>query len=45
MKVSDGCALVIAPEGDVVEERSVISFISRHFGKLAGVSLQEEVFL
>ena len=45
VKVPDGCALVIAPEGDVVEERSVISPISRHFGKLAGVSLEEEVFL
>lgn len=43
--ISEGSALVINPRGDIVEERSVMRPFSQQFNKLAGVPLQEEVFL
>ncbi len=43
--IPEGSALVINPQGDIVEQRSVMRPFSQQFNKLVGVPLQEEVFL
>ncbi|MDO5674246.1 MAG: signal peptide peptidase SppA [bacterium] len=43
--IPDGSALVINPQGDIVEQRSVMRPFSQQFNKLVGVPLKEEVFL
>ena len=45
VKVPEGCALVIRPKGDIVEERSPIGPLAEQFNRLAGVPLEEEIFL
>lgn len=43
--VPAGSALVLAPEGDIVEERSAIDPMTRIFNRLSGTPLHEETFL
>ncbi|NLZ17325.1 MAG: signal peptide peptidase SppA [Desulfobulbaceae bacterium] len=43
--IPEGSALVINPRGNIVEERSVMRPFAQQFNKLAGVPLQEEIFL
>lgn len=43
--IPDGSALVIRPRGNIVEERSPMRPVMQYFNKLAGVPLDEEVFL
>lgn len=45
VKVPEGCALVLKLKGDIVEERSPIGPFARQFNRLAGVPLEEEIFL
>ena len=45
IKVPEGCALVVAPVGDIVEQRSAISPVSRIVNGFAGVPLPKETFL
>ncbi len=41
-KVPNGAALVLAPEGDIVEQRSAIDPMARVINKFAGVPVHEE---
>lgn len=43
--IPEGSALVINPQGDIVEQRSVIQPLSLPLNRLIGVPLEEEVFL
>ncbi len=45
ISIPEGSALVIRLEGDIVEERSPMRPFAQYFNRLAGVPLEEEVFL
>ncbi len=43
--VPNGCALILAPKGDIVEERSPMDLASKAIGEIIGSPLQTETFL
>lgn len=45
INVPAGSALVLAPEGDIVEERSSMDAMSRVFNRISGAPIHEETFL
>ncbi len=45
VSIPDKAALILALEGDIVEERSPMDPMTRVFNNLAGVPLHEEIFL
>ncbi len=45
IEVPDGCALIIAPAGDLVEEPTAINPLSRIFNGIAGVPVPRETLL
>jgi protease-4 len=44
-EVPDGCALVLAPRGEIVEQKSPLDPMSRLINNLAGIPLREELQL
>ena len=44
-EVPDGSALVLAPRGNIVEQKSPLDPISRLINNMAGVPLHEELLL
>ena len=45
ISVPDGSALVLAPKGDIVEERSPMDPVSRVISQITGTPLHAETFL
>jgi len=45
VKIPDGCALLITPEGDIVEQRSPMDPATRMINELTGTPLHEETYL
>ncbi len=43
--IPNGCALLLNPKGDLVEERPDVTDFSRQFNRLLGMPVEEEVFL
>ncbi len=45
VQVPNGSALVLAPEGDIVEERSPMDPLAKVLSEMSGTPLHEETFL